>query len=110
MGYIIGLTMMMRSLFAIIRFRQKTGPITRAILNLLLIQYSQSSHKRLIHCEIRGYVNKTTLATFRPKGAIDEISRIVGVDGYHKLDKKAMEAAESLKEGDDEEWITTDRL
>jgi len=110
MGYIIGITMVMRSLFAVIRFCRKTVPITRAMVNLVVLKYSKSSHKKHIHEQIRAYVAKTTLAAFKRDIAIHEISRLIGVDKYHELDAVVIAAAESLSQSSDEDWITSDEL
>ncbi|KAF9512935.1 hypothetical protein BS47DRAFT_1393815 [Hydnum rufescens UP504] len=110
MGYIIAITMMMRSLFAMIRFRRKTVPISRAMVNLVVLKYSKSSHKKHIHEQIRAYVAKTALAVFKRNIAIDEISRLIGVDKCHELDAIVIAAAESLGQSSDEDWITSDQL
>jgi hypothetical protein len=102
--------MMMRSLFAVIRFRRKRVPISRAMVNLVVLKYSKSWHKKHIHEQIRAYVAKTALAAFKPNIAIDEISRLIGVDKYHELDAIVIAAAESLSQSSDEDWITSDQL
>jgi len=110
MGYVIDIIIVMSCLFALVDSRglDTISPaISRAMVNLVLKEYSQL--KGSIHEEVKSYVNDTTFAAFKPKGAIDRISTLVEVEQYKELHRAVISAASKTLD-DNEKWITPDDL
>ncbi|KAF9504844.1 hypothetical protein BS47DRAFT_1386146 [Hydnum rufescens UP504] len=103
MGYVIDITIVMSCLFTLVDSRG-LDRISPAMVNLVLKEYSR--FKGSIHEEVMSYVNDTTFAALKPKGAIDRISHLVEVERYKELHEAVILSASRTLD-DKEPWITS---
>ena len=107
MGYIIDITVVMSCLFILVDsggFVQ----ISRAMVNLVLVEYCRSLYKRSIHEQIKKHVNNTTFAGLKPSMAIAQITELVSLDKYKDLHKAVTAKSRTLDHA--EGWITTEKI
>jgi len=107
MGYVIDIIVVMSCLFNLVG----SGGFDRifpAMVNLVLVEFYNSSHKREIHNQIKKHVKDTTFAGLKPNTTIDQITELVKLDKYKDLHEAVIAKSKTLV--DREGWITTKNL
>jgi len=104
MGYVIDIIIVMGCLFILVG-SGGFDRISPAMVNLVLVEYCSSPHKRDIHNQIKKHVDNTTLAGLKPTKAIGQITELVKFDKYKDLQEAITAKSKTLD--NTAGWITT---
>jgi len=107
MGYIVDLTIVMQSLFWLMRARGGTGPVRRRLVKLAFNAYYESADKSQVHQEITEFAERTSV--LNRTGKDDALDKVIHLINSHRFDptensKLRAQAGVVLAEDEDEAW------